>query len=95
MIKISEVKHINVPKYPELAIKNIYHLVTENVQASKFFPNSYPEGRHPDRDYTYNILNSLFPDLVGKVVSHAHNQRNAVMEGANHRDEIKCSSQWE
>ena len=42
----------------------------------KYFPDKLPEGRIPDRDYFWNVFNTLYEDYVTELVAHANKVRN-------------------
>ena len=64
LIRKKHVLYIDVPKYDELSVKNLYEklLTLDNVR--KYFPDKYPKGRQCDRDYMFNVANTLHPGVV-------------------------------
>jgi hypothetical protein len=42
-----------------------------------YFPDRYPKGRTADREYTFNVLNTLRPDYVSLIIKNAYDQRNS------------------
>ena len=56
---MSELKSVNVPKFDELSVKNIFALIRQDAEVMIYFPDDYPKGREPDRTYTFNVLNTL------------------------------------
>ena len=59
LLKLSELRTVNVPKFDELSVKNIFPLIRQDAEVMLYFPDSYPKGREPDRTYTFNFLNTL------------------------------------
>ena len=60
-----------------------------------FFPDKYPKGKVPPRDYFFNVLNTLQPEYLQQVMAHAAKQRMSA-EGENmQRESIKISQFWE
>ena len=45
MLLVSQVKLVNVPKYDELSVKNIFPLVCKDYELMKYFPDTLPKGR--------------------------------------------------
>jgi hypothetical protein len=41
----------------------------------RFFPDKLPKGRLPDRDYFFNVLNTIREEYVQALIKHAHVQR--------------------
>ena len=78
LFKMSDVKFVNVPKYDELSVKNVWPMIKKDWNLMHYFPNKMPKDRLPDRDYTFNILNSIRPDYVKKIIDHAHKLRHAT-----------------
>ena len=77
-MKMSELRAVNVVKYDELSVKKLYDELLELEGMKKYFPDKYPKGRVCDRDYMFNIANTLHPDVVRDLTKHALMQRHAV-----------------
>ena len=71
MLPLTEVKFVNVPMYDELSVKNLWPSCKGNAQLMKYFPDKLPKGRLPDRKYFFDILNTVKPDYVDKLIKHA------------------------
>ena len=41
----------------------------------KYFPDKLPVGRLPDREYFWNVFNTLYTDYVTELVAHANKVR--------------------
>ena len=41
----------------------------------RYFPDEYPIGKGPPREYFFNILHTLYPEFLQKLLNHAHEQR--------------------
>ena len=59
LLELKLIKFINVPVYDELAIKQIFPLAKEEPHFMLYFPDKLPQGRLPDRDYFWNVFNTL------------------------------------
>ena len=75
LLKKDQVKEITVPKYDELSVKSIYPMFKKDAQMMKYFPDIYPKGKGPPRDYFFNILNTIHPDYLQQIMGHAAKQR--------------------
>ena len=82
LMKMSEVKFIHVPKYDELAVKYLLPHLMKDATFMQFFPDKFPKGHPPDRTYFFNVLNTLNPEYMERVIRHANNKRNYVEEEA-------------
>jgi hypothetical protein len=72
LLKMSEVRPINMPKFDELSVKKVYPMICRDNELMRYFPDSYPKGREPDRQYVFNILNSLRGEYVARIIKNAH-----------------------
>ena len=60
-MKKSEVNYINVNKYDELSVKQMFQDFKNDANFMLYFNDEYPTGKHPNREYFFNILNSIYP----------------------------------
>ena len=66
---------IEVPHYDELAVRNIWPQFAQDDKLAKYFPNEFPQGKGPPREYFFNVLNSIYPDYLKQMLEHANKQR--------------------
>ena len=85
IFSMAEIRPINVPKYDELSVKNIYPSIKDDAELMQYFPDQLPENRWPDRTYFFTILNTLRPEYMKKIVLHASKMRNSA-EGGKGKD---------
>ena len=64
LIKLADVRYVNVPHFDELSVKNIFPIFKDDVQVMKYFPSSLPTGKLPDRTFFFNILNTVHPEYM-------------------------------
>ena len=60
-----------------------------------YFPTKFPKGRVPDRDYFWNIMNTLMPEYTESLIKHANEQRNAANELGRAPEVIEVSEEWQ
>ena len=85
---------MQVPHYDELSVKSLYPQFKKDPDMMKFFPDTYPKGKGPPRDYFFNILNTIHPDYLAQIMAHADEQRFAA-EGERMKNEtIQISDFW-
>ncbi len=77
-MELKNVRFINVPLYDELSVKNLWPQIRTSGNFIKYFPDTLPKGRLPDRDYFFNVMNTVSPDYVSGLIKHANEQRNSV-----------------
>ena len=75
LLKMEGLHQINIPKFDELSVKNICSRYMEDVGVMRFMPSRLPKGKYPDREYYFNVLNTVHPDHVKKMVDYANEQR--------------------
>ena len=75
LMKKSEVQEVTVPKYDELSVTNLYPMFAKDAEMMSYFPSKYPKGKGAPRKYFFDILNTLHPDYLQQVMSHACKQR--------------------
>ena len=75
LFKKQAVTTIEVPHYDELSVKKIFPELKGDKAFMSYFPDKFPKGKGPPRDYFFNILNTLYPDYLGKLMEHAAKQR--------------------
>ena len=68
----AEVTHVEVPHYDELSVKALYPMFKKDADFMAYFPDKYPKGKGPPRDYFFNVLNTLHTDYLAQVMAHAN-----------------------
>ena len=64
LLKLKEVKFVSVTKFDELSVKNLYDKFLTLEGVPNYFPNKYPKGRQCDREYMFNVVNTLHEKIV-------------------------------
>ena len=72
LLKLKEVKFVSVTKFDELSVKNLYDRFLGLEGMHSYFPNKYPKGRQCDREYMFNVANTLHEGIVKQIIQHAH-----------------------
>ena len=94
LMKLREVQFVQVVKYDELSVKTLYQKLVALPYMAEYFPNKYPKGRQCDRDYMFNIANTLHEETISALTEHALKQRHAV-EGIKMKDEsVLINDHW-
>ena len=94
LLKMSEVKFINVPRFEELSIKNLFPHLKNDSAFMMFLPDKYPKGHPPDREYFFNVLNTLNPEYMKKIITHACSLRNHVVDEDQKGEAIEITEDW-
>ena len=72
-----------VPKFDELSVKGLYYKLLSLPGMVEYFPDKYPKGRQCDRDYLFNVANTLHSGVVQEMFDHALKQRYDPKMGDN------------
>jgi hypothetical protein len=67
-LKMSEVRWVNVPQFEELSVQAIYPIIAKDAEVKIYFPEKLAKNKLPDRDYMYNVVNTLRPEYVKNLV---------------------------
>ena len=94
LLRLNEVKRICVPLYDELSVIKLWPMLQRDIEFMKFFPEKMAKGRVPDREYFFNILNTLHSDYVSQLVKHAQQQRNSGAIEVKAKETIEISDDW-
>ena len=95
LMKKADVRFIEVPHYEEISVKALYPELKKDGDFLSYFPDKYPMGKSPPREYFFNILNTLYPDYLNEVMLHASKQRMSIEGEAMKKESIKMSEFWE
>ena len=61
LMKKQDVQKITVPHYDELSVKALWPQLSKDPEFTKYFPDKYPTGKGPPRQYFFDILNTTHP----------------------------------
>ncbi len=95
LLKKNQVQYITVAKHDEISVKNLWKELRENKAFSVYFNDSYPEDKAPNRDYFFNIMNTVYPDYLFTITDHASKQRHTTDGADNEAKGIKTSLRWQ
>ena len=68
LYKKKDIDYIHVSHYEELSVKNLWVELKEDATFKKYFSDEYPADRMPNRDYFFNILNTLYPVYLANIM---------------------------
>ncbi len=94
LLELKEVKLRNVPVYDELGVGKIWPFIKEDDMMMKFFPNKLPKGRLPDRDYFWNVVNTLNEPYVTQLLKHANELRNDAKKQGEADRVVEVTEEW-
>ena len=84
-----DVVHFEIPKYPELAVKNVWQLIKTNEVLFAYFPD-LKESQFPEKEYMYGVISTIKPDAVRELVAEGMKSRWPVAQD-DHSDLVEVS----
>ena len=72
LMPIKDVRFINVPHYDEISVKSLWPEMQGAIGFNKYFPDKLPKGRLPNRDYFFNVMNTVNTEYVSALIKHAN-----------------------
>ena len=64
LMKKSQVQKVSVPHYDELSVKSLWPQFSKDKEFTQYFPDKYPVGKGPPRQYFFDILSTLHPEYL-------------------------------
>ena len=62
--KMDTVRPITVPRIDELSVPRLFGMVKEDLKVKDYLPFCYYEKTKPDRQYLFNIVNTIYPEFL-------------------------------
>ena len=62
--KVTEVKHIIVPKIEELGIKHMLVMIKDDLKLKQYLPDEYFKTLTPDRTFFFNTINTVYDGFL-------------------------------
>ena len=93
-LPLKDVKFVTVPHFDELAVRNLYPKFAADAKFMRYFADELPRGKFPDRNYFFNVFNTLYEDRLQAMIAHANKQRFAVAECGIVEDTVVVSDEW-
>ena len=72
LLELRQVVHVNVPHYDELSVKKFWPLMQQDPAFMKYMPDATQDGRLPEREFFWNVFNTLQTEYVGRLIEHAN-----------------------
>ncbi len=75
LLPMTDVTHKIVPKYKEFKVEEIYKECAEDLELMTYQPDLTMSKKLPDREFVYDVINSIRPKFLKDVVNHAEEIR--------------------
>ena len=94
LLKLSEVKWINTPKYDEISVVNLYPKFKTDANITVYLPSNLPAGKLPDRTYFFNILNTIYEERLSAMIAHANKVRFQASADGIQEETVAVTDEW-
>ena len=94
LLALNEVKYVNMPKYDELSVVNLWPEMQTDDAFMVYFPDKLAKGRLPCRTYFFNVMNTLNEGYTQAIMQHANKQRNDGEAMAQAQETIEVNEEW-
>ena len=74
MLLINEVNRVYAPSFNELSVAKIWPEIKKCDHIMEYMPD-YNEDQQPERDFLLNIMNTVYPRSVFKIIQAAYSKR--------------------
>ena len=73
LFKVTEIKHIVVPHYEEISVKAVFETYKNDEALMKYLPEIRAKGKQLDRTFFFNILNTVYPEVLPAITPKPQN----------------------
>ena len=94
LLALNEVAWIKTPRYEELSVLSMFPKFKQDPRVMKYIPDRLPKGRLPDREYFYNILNTIYPEYTQELIREAGKNRFDAKKRSEDLGIVKVSEEW-
>ena len=94
LLLVRNTTFVQVIKYDELSVKNLYDDFLSLKGMADYFPDTYAKGRQCDREYMFNVANTLHYNVVQEIIQRANEQRYNINMPNQREEAILMSEHW-
>ena len=62
---------------------------------ARYFPDNFADSKGPSRKYFFDVLNTVYPDYLEKIMAHANEMRWTSAAPDKQKESIHISQKWE
>jgi len=94
-LKTREVVHIDVPRYPEISVKNMFEDAMKDEVLAKYLPSRRQlSNKLPERGFFFGVLATLRRQYMTDIIAKAHENRFKAPDDDPKKESILVSSTW-
>ena len=94
LLELKHVKFVHIPAYDELSVKAFWPMMKNDPAFMMYSPDKLPKNHIPDKDYFWNIFNTLYEEYVSELVQKANEQRNTVTNKQQAEQVMQVTEGW-
>ena len=91
LLKKQAITTVHVSRYDELSVKALWPSLSKDRKFMAYFPDNYGDAKTPSREYFMNVLNTIYPDYMNKIMLHADKQRYSATGESQKTESIYIS----
>ena len=74
--------------------KNLWKDLKKDSNFNVYFHDEYPNDKGPNREYFFNILNTIYWEYLEQIIAHASKERFTAAGQANQEKTIIATDEW-
>ena len=94
LFKVTEIKHIVVPHYEEISVTAVFETYKNDEALMKYLPEIRAKGKQLDRTFFFNILNTVYPEVLPAIIASSREQRESRLSQGENRESIDIAANW-
>ena len=84
---------MTVPRFDELSVINLHPKFKDDPKVNVYMPDEMPKGKTIDREYFFNVLNTVYEDRITAMIAHANSLRFAGHKGIE-EESVMVTDEW-
>ena len=85
---------MTVPRFDELSVINLHPKFKDDPKFNVYMPDQMPKGKSIDREYFFNVLNTIYEDRMTAMIAHANSLRFAGHKGIEEETVLVTDEWW-
>jgi hypothetical protein len=94
LLKIADVKFVQIPRFDELSVTNLLPRFAADPKVMQYMPDKTAKGKGIDREYFFNVLNTVHPERMAKMIEHANKLRFDGHKGIEQETVVVTEDWW-
>ena len=95
LVPRNQIRPIEVPHYDILSVETLVKDVMTIPDLGKFFPEQKTHSNRPDRQFFFNIINTVDPDYLSALIRHAKGLRFGSGAPSKEDNIIEVNEHWQ